>query len=278
MITIRKNSHRTIVLILLLSLPMLSQADLILGVHPYLDAESIKNRFSPLAEYLSEKLETNVEVRVGKDYESHIETIGNDHIDIAFLGPASYVSLTKKYGKKPLLARLEANGKPSFTGHIIVRKESPLQNINDLKNTFFAFGDKSSTMSTLVPQAVLKQNNISLDDLAGYRHFKGHKNVAIAVLAGDADAGAVKEEILASYSPKGLRSLSKLPDISEHLFVTSSDMHPALVSKIKDVMLAINQPAQVEKTLQPIKKKITGLVQVDDSDYDSLRELIQAAK
>ena len=274
----RKNLSATLVLIFLLLIPVVSQADLILGVHPYLDSETIKNRFAPLAEYLSEKLETNVEVRVGKDYESHIETIGNDHIDIAFLGPASYVSLTEKYGSKPLLARLEANGKPSFSGHIIVRKESPLQKIDDLKNTFFAFGDKSSTMSTLVPKAVLKQNNISLDDLTGYRHFKGHKNVAIAVLAGDADAGAVKEEILTSYEPRGLRSLAKLPDISEHLFVTSSDLHPAMVKKIREIMLSINQPEMVALILQPIKKKITGLESVKDSDYDSLRELILLTK
>ena len=267
--------RKLFVLLLLLLLPVVSYAELILGVHPYLDAETIKKRFAPLAQYLSEHLETNVEVRVGKDYESHIDTIGNDQIDLAFLGPASYVSLTKKYGNKPLLARLEANGKPVFSGHIIVRKESPLQSISDLRNTVFAFGDKSSTMSTLVPQAVMKQQGISLTDLSSYRHYKGHKNVAIAVLAGDADAGAVKEEILPKYEPKGLRSLAKLPDISEHLFVASSKMHPALVNKIRELLLSLNQPAQIKDILHPIKTKITGLVNVKDTDYDSLRELIE---
>ncbi|MEJ2213106.1 MAG: phosphate/phosphite/phosphonate ABC transporter substrate-binding protein [Gammaproteobacteria bacterium] len=270
----RINRPGILICILLILLPAFSYADLILGVHPYIDAESIKKRFAPLAQYLSVNLGTNIEVRVGKDYESHIETIGHDNIDIAFMGPASYVGLTQKYGKKPLLARLEANGKPSFSGHIIVRKESPLQKIEDLKNTFFAFGDKNSTMSTLVPQSVLQKQGIGLDDLAGYRHFKGHKNVAIAVLAGDADAGAVKEEILTQYESRGLRSLIKLPDISEHLFVTSSDLHPALINKIRGLLLAINQPTQIKGLLQPIKKKITGLVEVKDSDYDSLRELI----
>jgi len=253
----------------------MANADLLLGVHPYLDAETLIKRFQPLTNYLSLKLDTNIKVRVGKDYKSHIQAIGRNTLDIAYLGPSPYVKLVHQYGRKPLLVRLEASGKPTFAGHIIVRSDNKISSLEEMENKFFAFGDKNSTMSSLVPKAMLQQKGITLDKLSGYHFYKGHKNVAIAVLAGDVDAGAVKEEVYYQFKNKGIRSLAKLPDISEHVFVTRSDMDPELQQKIRDLLLAINSPPEVDKLLKPIKKKLTGLVAVKDDDYNSLRELME---
>lgn len=262
-------------LILLLS-PLPALAGLVIGVHPYLDNNTIVKRFKPLADYLSDQLDTKVEIRVGKDYDSHIHMIGRNNIDIAYMGPSSYVKLVETYGNKPILARLEAAGKPTFNGHIIVRDNSPLRQLSDLQNRFFAFGDKNSTMSRLVPEAMLKQNGITLDNLSGYSYFKGHRNVAMAVLAGDADAGAVKEEVFFQFRKMGLRSLAATPAISEHLFITRSNLDPLLVEQISTLLLDISRPADVVRILKPIKKSLTGLVGARDSDYDSLRDLVTA--
>lgn len=256
------------------TLPASASAQLLLGVHPYLSPEIVVERFQPLANYLSLKLDMDVEVRVGRNYESHIQAIGRDNIDIAFLGPASYVRLVEDYGHKPILARLEANGRPSFKGHIIVRSDSTISSLSDLEQKYFAFGDKNSTMSRLVPQAMLEQHGVTLEKLSGYRFLKGHRNVAMAVLAGDADAGAIKEEVFQQFSDKGLRSLAVTPEISEHLFVTKADMDPALINQLREIMLEIRQQEQVELVLRPIKEKLTGLVPATDSDYDLLRELM----
>ncbi len=263
-----------VIYIVFFLLPSAAIADLILGVHPYLDSKSVIERFHPLAEYLSFKLGEKVEVRVGKDYQSHIQAIGSNNIDIAYLGPASYVKMVERYGEKPILGRLEAMGKPSFSGHIIVRSDSKISSLTELKGTFFAFGDKNSTMSRLVPQAMLQQKYIGLDDLAGYHFYKGHENVAMAVLSGDADAGAVKEEVFQQFQQRGIRSLQKTPEVSEHLFVTRSNLDPELIKKIKNIMLDINRPEVVKRTLRPIKKSLTGLVSAKSTDYDSLRDLM----
>lgn len=94
-----------------------------LGVHPYLPATELVERFTPLAEYLEEKTGRPVEVVISKDYAYHIDLIGNDELDIAYMGPASYVKMVEKYGRKPLLARLEVGGLPMFQGTIISRKD-----------------------------------------------------------------------------------------------------------------------------------------------------------
>jgi len=262
------------VALLLWHAPAAAVESLILGVHPYLQQAEIKKRFTPLADYLSSELGIPVEVRVGQSYEVHVKAIEQGEVDIAYLGPSLYVQLAQTFGRKPLLARLEANGEPTFQGHIVVGPTCKASSLDDLRGKVFAFGDPQSTMSTLVPRALLKQHDITLADLESYRHYKGHANVALAVLAGDADAGAVKEEVYHQFADRGLRSLQSTPPISEHVFVARAGMTSSFTERLQELLLSIRSPEQVSALLKPIKKSATGLVNARSSDYDNLRALI----
>ena len=130
--------------------------ELLLGVHPYKSAKILQKAFSPLAAYLSQVTGQRVRVVIAKNYQQHITQIGEDKLDIAFMGPVSYVRLVNAYGPKPLLARLEINGSPTFQGHIISRATGPIKTIGDIKGKTFAFGDPQSTMSHLLPRYLLR--------------------------------------------------------------------------------------------------------------------------
>jgi phosphonate transport system substrate-binding protein len=113
----------TALFVLALAMPSGAQEPIKLGVHPYLPATELVERFTPLAEYLGEKMGQPVEVVVSVDYEHHTDLIGRDEVDIAYMGPASYVKLVDKYGRKPILTRLEIDGVPAFRGAIITRSD-----------------------------------------------------------------------------------------------------------------------------------------------------------
>lgn len=249
--------------------------DLILAVHPYLSYSALQLRFEPLARYLSAGLGRTVKVRIGRDYEEHIDEIGADRVDIAYMGPVSYVRLVQRYGAKPLLARLERRGRATLEGHIVVRDDSALQALNDLRGHSFAFGDPESTMSSVVPQAVLADAGIRPNDLRRVMRFHGHSNVALAVLSGQMDAGAVKAEVYQDFARLGLRSLVQLPGVSEHLFVARADMPPAEVERLRDLLLNLAQAPGGPEVLKAIHPDATGLVPVSDADYDNLRGLLR---
>ncbi len=265
----------TLFLLLAWSSRIPAQERLVLGVHPYLQHKEIRKRFAPLANYLSTELGIPVEVRVGQNYNAHLQAIANNEVDIAYMGPSLYVRMLQSLWSRPLLARLEANGSPTFKGHIVIRHDSPLQNLQDLKGKVMAFGDPSSTMGTLVPRAMMMQAGVQLDDLAYYHHYDGHTNVALAVLTGDADAGAIKEEVFKKYASKGLKSLQETPAISEHVFVASSSLTGNRVRQIRELLMRINTPTQVERILKPVKSTATGLVTASEADYLSLRRLME---
>lgn len=247
---------------------------LILGIHPYKTPSILIKAFTPLAEHISKVTNKPVEIHISKDYQTHIENIGNKKINIGYLGPASYIKLTQKYGKKPILARLEINGKPTFQGKIIVRKDSPLQTLTDLKYKNFAFGDPNSTMSHLVPRSMLMEAGIKVATELHHKFLGSHDNVALGVLTGDYDAGAVKEAIYYKYQKRGLRVLATTPALSEHLFITCGNIPTGMHNKIAISLFNLKDSESGRKILHSIKPGMTAMRSAKDSDYDNLRHIL----
>jgi len=265
-----KKNMKIIIFSLLFIFALNANAELVLGVHPYRSVDKINAAFTPLAEYLSTKLDEKVTIRVGRSYDDHVNAIGNNIIDIAFLGPTLYLDLVQHFEDKPMLARLEVNGEPVFFGDIIVPEKSSLTSLKELEGKIFAFGDPKSTMSSKVPQYMLMQNGVSKTKLKEFMHLQSHDDVALAVLSGFADAGAVKHAVLNKYRSQGIRSLAETPKISEHLFVARSNLSEKRTNEIRKAMLSLDDV----KVLSALKKKTSALVKVQASDYKNLKKII----
>jgi phosphonate transport system substrate-binding protein len=248
---------------------------LILAVHPYLPTAEILTRFTPLANALASAIGRPVVVRVGASYDEHIDAIGADSVDIAYMGPASYVTMVGTYGVKPMLARQIADGDPMLHGEIVVRQDSTIQSLQDLKGKRFAFGDPQSTTSHILPAAMLLKDGIAPSALASSKFLGSHKNVALAVLAGDYDAGAVKEEVYEEFAPKGLRSIAHEPPVPDHVLVASRKLPAALVDTLRRTLVQLKETPKGRAAISAIGSGLSAFVEARDSDYDDLRALMR---
>jgi phosphonate transport system substrate-binding protein len=251
------------------------EKNLTLWIHPYLPATELARRFSPLADYLGRVIGRPVDIRVQKSYQAHLDFIGRDLADIAYVGPASYVQILDQYGHKPLLAKLEVEGKPFFHGMIIARHDSSVRTLADLAGKSFAFGDPNSTMSHVVPRAMMTAAGVGLERLANHDYLGSHHDVALAVLGGYFDAGAVKEEVFHVYRNRGLKALARTPPIPPHLFLTRADLPPALVSRLRAAFLDVNTLPDKENILTVMEDSATGLLPVSEDDYRDLRNIMK---
>ena len=274
-------SYSKVMLLLLFALCSgVAYADntLVLGVHPYKASLKLIKAYTPLAEYLSKAIGQSIQVKISRDYHSHIELIGKDKLDIAYMGPASYVDMVERFGEKPILARQAIKGSPTFQGKIITRNNNGIQKLIDLKGKRFAFGDSASTMSHLVPRYMLWESGVTVDQLSGYKFLGSHDNVALAVLGGDYDAGAVKEAVFYKYQSRGLRELATTPALSEHLFVASTRLPKEVVEKLRKALLELHSDPQGKKIMSGIKKGISAYLPAGTSDYDNLRVILKKLK
>jgi phosphonate transport system substrate-binding protein len=251
-----------------------AEESLILAVHPYLPSDVLTKKFTPIAKYLSSQIGIPIKVRIGSNYDEHIEYIGLNKVDIAYMGPASYVRMSDKFANKPILSRLEINGNPWFQGNIIARKDSGITSIDGLKGKRIAYGDPNSTMSYIVPHYMLYKAGFFSDPLSKYQFLHSHSNVAFGVLSGDFDAGAVKPAVFKKFESEGLYTITKTPKIAEHLFVARNDLADWKIKKLQKAMLNMKNSNEGMTALKAIKKSITGLVKASKSDYENLREII----
>jgi phosphonate transport system substrate-binding protein len=253
-------------------------ADLVLEVHPFKPPTQLAASFAPLAAYLTDKLGQPVTLRIAMDYQTHIDAIGKDAVDLAYLGPVAYVKLRETYGPKPLLARQVIGGSKYFHGKIFVRQDSHLHSLADLKGKRFAFTEPHSTMGHLVPRYQLWQAGIPVERLASYKFLGDHVNVALGVLAGDYDAGAVKEDVFYAYADRGLRAIATSPPISDHVFVASRRLAAAPLRKVRAALLQLHKQPKGAEILGSITPGITALVPAQDSEYDTLRVVLKKLK
>jgi phosphonate transport system substrate-binding protein len=247
----------------------------ILAVHPYLPTAELRQRFEPLAEHLGKVLGRSVTVRIGGNYHEHIDAIVADKVDIAFLGPVGYVHTVSRTGGKPVLARFEVNGQPHLYGVIAVRKDSTVRNLQGLRNKRFAFGDPESTMSYVVPRYLMLQAGIPQGVPARYKFVGSHKNVALAILAGDYEAGAMKKEVFDAFAPRGLKALAVTPGIPDHVFVARRNMRTGDIEQLRQALYRLKESEEGRALLRNMHPQLTALVPARDSDYDALRAMNQ---
>ncbi|MBU8893701.1 MAG: phosphate/phosphite/phosphonate ABC transporter substrate-binding protein [Bacteroidales bacterium] len=251
-----------------------AQEPLILGIHPYLPHTELQKRFTPLVEYLSREIGQKVIVRIGISYEEHINSIGVDKIDIAYMGPASYVKLVEDYGEKSLVAIIETNGTPYYQGKIFTGINSSIESISEIDIEKCAFVDPNSTAGYLIPMYLLLLENNKDITPESIKFLGSHNNVALGVLTGGFVAGAIKEAVFYDFQKKGLRKLASTPKIPEHSFVASSKLPEETINKIKKALLKLNEIDEGKQIMASLQKNITGMATVNDVYFNELREII----
>ncbi len=259
-------------------LPLVAQAELPLrlGIHPYLSPVELVEKFSPLQHYLQQQLRREVALDVSAtSYQALADSLEKQQVDFAFMGPALYVSNRQQQPLIPL-ARLEIEGKPVFRGAIVTHARSGIEQLDQLPGKRFAFGSRKSTMSYLVPRYELEQSGVALDQLRAHHFLGSHRNVALAVLMEQFEAGAVKEAIYQRYAHRGLQLVSWTREIPEHLFVAAPHLSQREQGMLRKALLALEgETPQQQAVLQSIKPTVTALVTATESDYDELQALIQ---
>ncbi|MCD6580561.1 MAG: phosphate/phosphite/phosphonate ABC transporter substrate-binding protein [Desulfuromusa sp.] len=267
---------RSLILMLLLccfSSPSYGQEPLVLGIHPFRSIKTLEKKFTPLTDYLSKKLGKEIVLRVGTSYQEHNDAIGQDQIDIAYMGPIPYLQMVRQYGHKPLIACQETNGSPTFKGIIVVREDSSALSLADIEGTV-SFVNPHSTMGYIIPAYLLLQEKPEILKERRYQFLKTHENVALGVLIGDFEVGAVKEGVYRAYKERGLKQLAATPAVTEHLFVANHKMSQRLIGLLRQAFYELKESPEGREIMQAIKPSITGFVPISHSDYDSLCPII----
>lgn len=252
------------------------------GFVPSEDAQRVMQNAQPIVEILRKRLNMEVQPFVATDYTGVVEALRVNKLDMAFLTPASYV-LAKNEANIRVILKSERKGIPFYYAAIIVRADSGIRSLDDLRGKSFAFGDALSTTGNVIPRRMLKKRGIDpVRDFKQVLHSGGHDATVLAVLHGKVDAGATYANspdgsdtawmryLKSAEEAKKIRAIAFSEPIPADNLVVSARLERGLVDQIERTFIELSSDPQGKKMLRELYQ-IDGFVPATDGDYDSVR-------
>ncbi|MBI5894347.1 MAG: phosphate/phosphite/phosphonate ABC transporter substrate-binding protein [Deltaproteobacteria bacterium] len=250
------------------------------GLIPLYTPHLMYEKFQPLMDYLSSNTPYRFKMRLAKDYNEIISLLKGGSINIALIGGVSYIAARDKVDLVPILKPVNPQGKPFYRSIIVVRKDSNITSLPDLKGKAFAFGSRWSTAAAVVPLYHLYNSGIRLSDLKTYFHLRYSDSVVREVLKGNYDVGAVIDTTAYFYKDKGLKFIFVSEPIPTLPIVVRKDASEELVDAVKKAILGINpeNPAHRDMLKEWGEEIRYGFVEAKDSDYEGIGRMVEYLK
>jgi phosphonate transport system substrate-binding protein len=245
-----------------------------IGLLPGEAALTLLRRNEPLRTYLEQRLQMPVELIVGTDYAATGEALRFGRVDIAYLGPVTYVLQRQRAEIVPFAKPMHEQS-ATFKALIIVATDSPVKTLTDLHGENIAFGDVASTSGHWVPRYMLHEAGLDADDDYHSQFLGSHDAVALAVSRGTVAAGGISEPIFRLLVATGkiragsVRILGESSPIPEYTWTFRPGLHVELRRKIAEAFLAATDPAVLDLF------KARSFVPARDEDYGVVRDWLR---
>jgi phosphonate transport system substrate-binding protein len=229
-----------------------SEKSLLIGLIPEQNIFKQIERYRPLAEYVSKKVNVNIRLKVLTRYGNVVDNFVSSGMDGAFFGSFTYALAHTKIGVEVLARPESLDGSSTYHGLILVRKDSNIKNAKSMKGKRLAFVDKATTAGFLFPLVYFKHHGIT--DYKTYfkeTYFTGtHEDAIYDVLNRKADIGAAKNTVFErlGQADKRIRQelvvLDKSADVPENGLAVRKGLEPALKKALLEALLnAQSDPA-----------------------------------
>lgn len=255
---------------------------LVLGMVPFHESDRLIRSLDPLAEMLSERLGRPVSATVATAPEALVEGLRSRKVDIGIFGPFALV-LAEQRAEAIVILNSIRNGRDSYRAQFIVRADSGIESLADLKGKVWAVPGLTSTSGYLFPRLALAEAGVDgLTDVTVV-NMVTHDATVMAVYYGDADFGTTFEnaqDVL----------VGELPDVHEKvkvLYVTDSipndgvvvrkELHPDLIEEIQQALIAIGETEEGSALLTELFR-VTGFVPATSERYDIVRRTYELLK
>ena len=241
--------------------------------------------YKPVMDLLSKNTGKKIEFYMPTSYASVVEALMGKWVDVAVLGPESYVIA---HGKEPSIEVFATYFKkkdgvqdagPGYKSLLITKKGSKFTSLDSVKGSVMLLVDPASTSGALIPEAVFagKVVKTPLKQYFSKVAFSGgHDLSTLAIFDGKADAAFVASHRFMNTVETGkvkvddFNYLWASPLIPQDPFVYRGTLCPALKEQIANTFLTLETTPVGQAYLQNVGSE--KFVKMTDKDYDIIRE------
>lgn len=251
---------------------------LLFGLNPEQNIFKQIERYEPLADYLGRKTGVRIGLKVLPRYGNLIDNFESAGLDGAVFGSFSYSLAHARLGVQVIARPERPDGVSTYQGTIIVRKDSGIRAVKDMRGKRLAFVARATAGGYLFPLVFLRKGGVG-DVEAFFKevYFAGtHEDVVKDVLNGKADVGACKNTVfgrLAAADPRvaeELVVLDRSPSFPENALALGRSVEPPLKERLKSALLGMHEDPEGRRVLETFGAR--RFIETTDDDYDVVRK------
>ena len=245
------------------------------GLVPNQAPDRVKAQYRPFGAYLETALSRPVELFVATDYTGVVEAMASDKLDLAYFGGLTYVQAERRADVVPMVTEVDREtSTPHYYSAIIVKADSSIRTVADIKGKKFAFGDINSTSGSLYPRIMLDRAGVAgvkdFEDPQRFVYTGGHDATTLAVVNGTVDAGGVEKRVMQRLLDAGTVKADAVRVVEQTLvmgypWVARAKLDRGLQARIAQAFLDMKDA----ELLQLMRAE--RYVRVSRDDYDEVR-------
>jgi len=256
------------------------------GITKYLPTDMVKGAMRPLTDYLSSRLERNIELVVVDDYDDLSHKLIAGEVDLAALSAYSYIRAhAESDALRPLVTPVRRGGNTDYEGYILVRSDSKLHTLQDLKGKVFCYVNPTSTSGYLYPRAVLRDAGLDPDrDFSATRFNSDHLQTLSALHSGACDAAAVFSTIWHEAGEHGMppqqfRPIATTARIPDDAYVLAAGLDAKMAAAVEAALVALEPGSELATRVlvdssTDTNQDIIGFIRASDGDYEAVRRYL----
>lgn len=252
------------------------QKILIFGVLPVHNPQRLHEIYSPLIEYLDRNLPgITLNLEASRSYEDFDKKLYSRHFHFALANP--YQALNSLEQGYRIFAKMGEDEK--FRGIILVRKDSGINTVADLKGKTISFPAPTALAATMMPLYFLHTHGLDVNkDIT--RLFSGSQESSIMnVSLGKSLAGATWPppwQAFVERNPElaaGLEVKWETQSLVNNGLVARDDVPPEIVDKVRSLLIALHTHDEGRRLLAALP--LSCFESATEATYQPVREFIK---
>ena len=246
--------------------------------------QNLKADWQPLLDDMEKQTGLKVKAFFAPDYAGIIEGMRFNKVQMAWMGNKSAMEAVDRSNAEVFAQMVNADGTQGYYSHLIVHKDSPLNNLNDMfsnaKNLSFGNGDPNSTSGFLVPGFyVFAQNKVDPRTAFKIARSANHEANALAVANKQVDVATNNSENLEKLKERQLSKFNDIkiiwtsPLIPLDPLVMSKNLPEATKTKIKTFFYNYAKTNAREKDIVMKISKLSGFKASTNEQLKPIRQL-----
>lgn len=230
------------------------------GVVPQFDARRIQQIWQPVLDSLEKQSGLHFELIGSPSIPEFEKQLLAGDFDLAYMNPYHLLKAYESQGYTPLVRDI---GRTLF-GIVVVRKDGPIEEVNDLDGKSVAFPAPNALGAALIPRSEFGEiYKINIKPV----YVRSHSSVYLNVVTGQTDAGGGVQKTLQA-QPENIRNALKIiyktPQLAPHPVAAHPRLTSAIHEKVREAFLQMGNTPGDSVLLAKIPMKQAGQASIED--------------